>query len=161
MPIIPGRLTLYLFAFSGLSNSRLIYDSGEITLVYTDGLGDCHHRYNRTTINRFLCDHSKKGSVDLTYIQEKADCTYVFEWKTALACPPYTQVECSLTGSDGQQYDLSELQLTDDNYYYADPLSPTRRYIINVCRSLVHQKGEDALRLPEVQVVRMVPIERP
>ncbi|XP_076467139.1 cation-independent mannose-6-phosphate receptor-like [Babylonia areolata] len=126
---------------AGKPSSKLIYDTGELSLVYDDGKPNCHGKYTRKSIITFLCDHSKKGAnSEPQYLQELEDCTYTFVWPTALACPPHGVVDCTYTDpKTGNHYDLSGLSLTGANYVkpYGDI-----SYIINVCRSLVHRKGE-------------------
>ena len=58
----------------GTYNSDLIYDSGELKLVYNDGRGNCHHKYNRTTVILFTCDQGNDGAAGPRYLEEQ----YVF-----------------------------------------------------------------------------------
>ncbi|CAL1527175.1 unnamed protein product [Lymnaea stagnalis] len=125
---------------TGLPNNQPKYESGQITLVYSDGKSNCHQKYNRSTIIIFVCDHSQVGDAGPQYLEERSDCTYVFEWPTKAACPPHQVTECTVeNGKD--IYDLSRLSRPDSNYQrvYNDS---NREYIINICRSLVHKKGQ-------------------
>lgn len=123
----------------GHSSSSLVYDSGEITLTYDNG-HLCHQKYNRSTVITFVCDQSKTGLAGPTFLNETEDCVYQFVWPTAQACPPFKVADCGLRDPSGGQYDLSSLSLNDDNYQTIDHVAK-KKYIFNVCRSLVHQKG--------------------
>ncbi|KAK3097797.1 hypothetical protein FSP39_013248 [Pinctada imbricata] len=126
---------------AGKSTSTLVYDAGEITLTYDSGK-PCHqNKFNRSTIITFLCDQSKSGKDGPTYINETSDCTYQFEWPTKLACPPFKVEDCSVTNSKGEQFDLTSLASTTNNLEYIDSLAK-KKYIFNVCRSLVHKKKQ-------------------
>ncbi|XP_060069663.1 cation-independent mannose-6-phosphate receptor-like [Ylistrum balloti] len=126
---------------AGMPSSALRYQTGEITLKYVNGKANCHGKYNRSTIITFLCDHAVDGSAGPVFIKEDSVCTYLFEWKTKLACPPFSVGDCSITAPDHNQYDLSTLAMTSDNYDYVDYLH-RKKFIINVCRSLVHKKDQ-------------------
>lgn len=124
----------------GLANSQPRYESGQISVIYTDGTGNCHGKYNRSTTIQFICDHSQTGADGPQYLEENSVCSYRFEWRTKVVCPPHQVTQC--TYQQGQDtYDLSRLSLTSDNYIreYRDS---NKTYIINICRSLVHKKGE-------------------
>ncbi|KAL8573519.1 hypothetical protein ACOMHN_047790 [Nucella lapillus] len=126
---------------SGKANSKLLYDTGELSLVYSNGKDSCHGKYTRKTIITFVCDHSKPGAgTGPQYLRELEDCTYTFVWSTALACPPHGVVDCTFVDpKTGSHYDLSGLSLAGANY--VKPYDEVT-YIINICRSLVHRKGE-------------------
>jgi len=125
---------------TGKANSKLVYDAGELSLVYDNGKANCHGKYTRKTIITFVCDHSQSGAgAGPHFLQELEDCTYTFVWATSLACPPHSIVDCTYTDpKTGNHYDLSQLARPDSNYVKSyDDIS----YIINICRSLVHRKG--------------------
>jgi hypothetical protein len=125
--------------FVGKFNQELTYDSGEITITYSDGKSNCHRKYNRTTSITFVCNHAVDGLAGPHWLEETSDCAYRFEWPTKRACPPFKIGDCSIRDSHGQQYDLSSLALPDDNYDYIVPAAK-KKYIFNVCRSLVHRQ---------------------
>lgn len=75
------------------------------------------------------------------FVKETDNCQYIFSWATRLACPPYKVGACAVTGDDGNNYDLSGLSRVNDNYVYTDTVK-NKRYIINVCRSLISQTGK-------------------
>ncbi|XP_071956716.1 cation-independent mannose-6-phosphate receptor-like [Antedon mediterranea] len=126
---------------AGMGNTKLVYEGGHFKLNYTDGEA-CHKKvYKRSTAFIFYCDKQVKGAGEPKFINETSDCTYVFEWATSLACPPFELVECSYRNSQGTQFDLSSLTHTKDNYkvmpFYQTTAKPDIFYI-NICRPLVH-----------------------
>ncbi|KFM80576.1 Cation-independent mannose-6-phosphate receptor, partial [Stegodyphus mimosarum] len=121
----------------GLPNDRLIYRNGLITLEYKSGTGTCHGKYNRSTRITFTCHHALEDKDGPYFVSEAEDCTYLFEWPTVHACPPFDVIECSAIGDNGAYYDLSKLSLPNDNYYVKHPMYE-KNFVINVCRSVVH-----------------------
>ncbi|XP_076077705.1 cation-independent mannose-6-phosphate receptor-like [Mytilus galloprovincialis] len=127
---------------SGNVNAGLVYDEGEITLTYNEG-EPCHSgKFKRKTIITFSCDQSVTGRDGPHFINETSDCIYQFIWPTRYACPPFRTGECTAQDSvSGKTFDLSTLAMTDNNYEYID-YTKKKKYIFNVCRSLVHKKGQ-------------------
>lgn len=125
---------------AGQYNDKPEYDSGVITLTYTGGKDKCHGQYERKTVIDFACHHDQSGDAGPRYLDEKADCTYAFEWPTKLACPPHEVFDCVLQDGD-KTFDLSRLSKADENYEQAYNTS-NEIFILNVCRSLVHKKGQ-------------------
>eukprot|EP00057_Strongylocentrotus_purpuratus_P006175 XP_011660649.1 PREDICTED: cation-independent mannose-6-phosphate receptor [Strongylocentrotus purpuratus] len=129
------------FKNAGVFNKNLTYANGVLKLNYTTG-SVCHTVYKRSTAINFYCDENVIGKGEPHYIQETSDCTYIFEWATPLACPPFKVVECSYR--DGtSQYDLAPLSKMTDNYRVnaAGNNLDGDAYFINVCRSLWHRQG--------------------
>ncbi|XP_066532658.1 cation-independent mannose-6-phosphate receptor isoform X2 [Hoplias malabaricus] len=125
---------------SGLSTQTLTFDDGVIMINYTQG-ERCHKIYERSTAILFICDPSKNPG-EAQFIRETADCTYLFEWHTALACPPFKTTSCSYNDGSGNSYDLSSLALHDSNWMVPALTGVlNQRYYINVCKSLVPQSG--------------------
>uniref|UniRef100_A0A8C2IVC6 Insulin-like growth factor 2 receptor n=1 Tax=Cyprinus carpio TaxID=7962 RepID=A0A8C2IVC6_CYPCA len=124
---------------AGLSNQNLTFDDGIIMINYTNG-EKCHKIYERSTAILFSCDHSKNPG-NPEFIKETADCTYLFEWHTALACPSFKTTTCSYNDGSGHSYDLSSLALHKFNWIVPDATNQKQRYYINVCKSLVPQTG--------------------
>uniref|UniRef100_A0A672PLU1 Cation-independent mannose-6-phosphate receptor-like n=1 Tax=Sinocyclocheilus grahami TaxID=75366 RepID=A0A672PLU1_SINGR len=123
----------------GLANQNITFDDGIIMINYTNG-EKCHKIYERSTAILFSCDHSKNPPV---FIKESADCTYLFEWHTALACPSFKTTTCSYNDGSGHSYDLSSLALHKSNWIVVpEATNQKQRYYINVCKSLVPQTGE-------------------
>ncbi|XP_042908710.1 cation-independent mannose-6-phosphate receptor isoform X1 [Parasteatoda tepidariorum] len=122
----------------GLPNDDLVYRKGLITLEYQFGSGNCHGKYNRSTKITFTCHHGREDKDGPYYVSEAENCTYLFEWPTVHACPPFDVIECSAVDENGTHYDLSKLSLLSDNYYVKYPFSDKNTFVINVCRSVVH-----------------------
>ncbi|KAK7494564.1 hypothetical protein BaRGS_00014217 [Batillaria attramentaria] len=123
----------------GKPNSTLIYDAGELSLVYGEGKNSCHGKYTRQSVLTFRCSQSETEPSP-HYLQELGDCTYTFDWPTKLACPPHTIVDCTYTDDQGKFYDLSSLAHSDRNY--VETAADGTKFLLNICRSLVHRKGE-------------------
>lgn len=49
---------------------------------------------------------------------------------------------CKIQTSKGQLFDLSNLALSNSSYVYVSPRLAGQKFILNVCHSLVHKKGE-------------------
>ena len=131
-----------LFCNLGMPNGNLTYEDGELSLIYHDG-DSCHgDRYKRETHIRFVCDHNVYGTKPeaLQFINETNECAYQFLWTTSLACMPFHVVQCSTTDSSGNNYELSPLTLTADNYEVNLP-ARRQKIVFNVCTTLVHKKG--------------------
>lgn len=123
---------------TGMPNSELYYNSGVIQLIYESGKGNCHGKFNRSTVITFTCDQSTNGTEGPIFLEEKYDCTYMFEWPTSLVCLPYSVQECST--DDGKlHYDLSPLSLSDNNYVIH--FGKNSLFAINICRSIVTSNG--------------------
>lgn len=125
---------------AGIANQNLTFDDGIIMINYTQG-ETCHTIYERSTAIIFSCDHSKNPGKP-EFIRETADCTYLFDWQTALACPSFKTTTCSYNDGNGHSYDLSSLALHKSNWMVVpEGTNQAQRYYINVCKSLVPQTG--------------------
>uniref|UniRef100_A0A8C1XSQ9 Insulin-like growth factor 2 receptor n=1 Tax=Cyprinus carpio TaxID=7962 RepID=A0A8C1XSQ9_CYPCA len=125
---------------AGLANQNLTFDDGIIMINYTNG-EKCHKIYERSTAILFSCDHSKNPGKP-EFIKETADCTYLFDWHTALACPSFKTTTCSYNDGHGHSYDLSSLARHKSNWVVMPQANNQKqRYYINVCKSLVPQTG--------------------
>uniref|UniRef100_A0AAX7UFT6 MRH domain-containing protein n=1 Tax=Astatotilapia calliptera TaxID=8154 RepID=A0AAX7UFT6_ASTCA len=121
---------------AGMANQVLTYVGDQIILNYTSG-EICHKVYERSTNIYFSCNPDRNP-----YIRETPDCTYLFNWPTALACVPVKTTSCSYNDDQGRSYDLSPLAMDSGNWEAELPTGDTnKQYYINVCRSLVKQKG--------------------
>lgn len=127
---------------TGSASDKLIYDDGAIILKYENGEGNCHKNYTRKTIITFTCDHAVSGFQGPSYLNEAGDCTYLFEWPTKYACSQMVISPCKVQNSKGEEIDLSNLALSNNNYIYETPRLAGQKFILNVCHSLVHRKGE-------------------
>ena len=75
---------------SGNFNDNLEYEDGQLLLVYSDGKKSCNGGNNRTTTIIFTCHHEQRGSNGPQFLQSQStDCSFYFEWPTALACLPF------------------------------------------------------------------------
>ncbi|XP_062406227.1 cation-independent mannose-6-phosphate receptor [Sardina pilchardus] len=131
---------------AGLATRSLTYEDGLIMINYTQG-EKCHNIYERSTAILFTCDHSKSvGKPE--YMKETPDCTYMFEWHTALACPPFKAITCTYSDGNGNFYDLSSLSrsslaMSSSNWRVVthSGSKDSQSYYLNVCKSLVPQSG--------------------
>ena len=112
-----------------------------------------HIIFSPIIVDSVLCCHHHNyiptGNGSPVFINETSDCTYVFEWATPKACPPFKVIECSYR--DGtQQYDLASLASVEDNYKVMSNSGVDRGvYYVNLCRSLLHKKGVKGKNLME------------
>nr|XP_019605252.1 PREDICTED: cation-independent mannose-6-phosphate receptor [Rhinolophus sinicus] len=124
---------------AGLLNQKLTYENGLLKLNYTGG-DMCHKVYQRSTTIFFYCDRSTQKPV---FLKETSDCSYLFEWRTQYACPPFDLTECSFKDRAGNNYDLSSLSKYSDNWEAVTRTGATEHYLINVCKSLSPQPGSE------------------
>ena len=91
-------------------NSTLEYDDGAVTLEYQGGAA-CHNgAYNRSTSIVFICNQTADGSQGPYFVEERDDCSYIFEWQTSLVCPPQPDpIQCYVDDDDGNHYDFTDL----------------------------------------------------
>eukprot|EP00042_Codosiga_hollandica_P059240 m.908301 g.908301 ORF g.908301 m.908301 type:complete len:2204 (+) comp60100_c0_seq3:1210-7821(+) len=100
----------------GGASSSLEIDDGILTLTYEDGTL-CHGVYNRSTTIVFVCNASASGAAGPTFLDERSDCNYAFEWQTLLACPPELDpIECTVDDNAGHTFDFSDLAAAQTNY---------------------------------------------
>ncbi|XP_039980957.1 cation-independent mannose-6-phosphate receptor isoform X2 [Xiphias gladius] len=125
---------------AGMANQILSYVGDQLILNYTNG-ETCHKIYQRSTEIYFSC-HPDRHPGAPEFIKETPDCTYLFNWPTALACVPVKTTSCSYNDGQGHSYDLSPLALESRNWEVEpSTVDMGRRFYINVCRSLVQQGG--------------------
>lgn len=123
---------------AGHYTTEVTFNDGTLMMSYTNGTGGCDGNNTRSSQIIFLCDHEVSGRDGPIFLSYNG-CTSIFFWRTKLACPPFHVVDCTLYTADGMMYDLHKLSSSDTNleYYTTDG----KKYIFNVCRSVVHQKG--------------------
>ncbi|OQR69867.1 cation-independent mannose-6-phosphate receptor-like [Tropilaelaps mercedesae] len=127
----------------GKGTAALQYDTGILTLIYSDGVPGCADpKENRSTTIHFLCDHSAKVGSTAPEVDAMDDnCGFVFRWYTELACAPRTEQTCKVDTPDGL-VDLTPLSQPRLNYVTPDNLVEVgQKYVINVCRSVVHMRA--------------------
>ncbi|KAJ7342167.1 hypothetical protein JRQ81_009332 [Phrynocephalus forsythii] len=123
---------------AGLLTTKLTYDNGLIKINYTSG-EICHKIYQRSTAIFFYCD--LHPDLEPVFLKETEDCTYMFEWHTPFACPPFKSIECSYKDDAGNSYDLSSLTRHKENWEAISSADSSQKYYINVCKSLVPHQG--------------------
>eukprot|EP00117_Sycon_ciliatum_P043986 scpid4052/ scgid3820/ Cation-independent mannose-6-phosphate receptor; 300 kDa mannose 6-phosphate receptor; Insulin-like growth factor 2 receptor; Insulin-like growth factor II receptor; M6P/IGF2 receptor len=133
-----------VLASAGVANGGLQYVDGNLELLYWQSKVDlkqrkCHGKYVRSTRIIFMCDREDgkgvRGSGPVMR-EEMSDCQYVVEWYTKLACnPSFHEAPCTVSGADGQVYDLSPLSLNRGAWQASNKLSD-RRYYLSVCGEL-------------------------
>uniref|UniRef100_A0A8C5VW34 Cation-independent mannose-6-phosphate receptor n=1 Tax=Microcebus murinus TaxID=30608 RepID=A0A8C5VW34_MICMU len=124
---------------AGLLTQKLTYENGLLKINYTGG-DTCHKVYQRSTTIFFYCDRSTQKPV---FLKETSDCSYLFEWRTQYACPPFDVTECSFEDAAGNSFDLSSLSRYSDNWEAVTGTGSTEHYLINVCKSLSPQAGTE------------------
>ncbi|CAM5101789.1 unnamed protein product [Eretmochelys imbricata] len=122
---------------AGLYTEKLTFENGLIKINYTSG-EKCHKIYERSTAIFFYCDHN---TLEPVFLKETPDCTYLFEWHTPYACPPFRSIECSYKDNKGNSFDLSPLTRRRENWEAIPMSGSTQKYYINVCQSLVLHAG--------------------
>lgn len=122
----------------GHYTSQVTFNDGALMMSYTNGTDGCEGNNTMSTQIIFLCDHEVSGKDGPTFFVQN-DCRFVFVWKTKQACPPFHVVDCTLYTPEGMMYDLHELSSSDTNLEYYTVSG--KKFIFNVCRSVVHQKG--------------------
>lgn len=124
---------------AGLLNQKLTFENGLLKMNYSGG-DTCHKVYQRSTTIYFYCDRTTQKPV---FLKETLDCSYLFEWRTQYACPPFNVTECSIQDEAGNSIDLSSLSRYSDNWEAVTRTGATEHYLINVCKSLSPQAGTD------------------
>lgn len=123
---------------AGHYTTQVRFNDGTLMMSYTNGTGGCDGNSTRSSEIIFLCDHEVSGRDGPLFFSQHG-CTSSFFWKTKQACPPFHKVDCTLYTAEGMVYNLHELSSSDTNleYYTTDG----KKFVFNVCRSIVHQKG--------------------
>ncbi|XP_075410409.1 cation-independent mannose-6-phosphate receptor isoform X1 [Tenrec ecaudatus] len=122
---------------AGLVSQKVSYENGILKINYTGG-ESCHKVYQRSTTIYFSCDRTTQKPV---FLKETSDCSYLFEWRTEYACPPYEMAECSFKDDQGNVFDLSSLSKYSDNWEAVTRTGSPEHYLINICKSLAPQAG--------------------
>ncbi|XP_060061207.1 cation-independent mannose-6-phosphate receptor isoform X2 [Erinaceus europaeus] len=124
---------------AGLYTQKLTYENGVLKMNFTGG-EECHKVYRRSTTIYFYCDRTTQKPV---FLKETLDCSYLFEWRTQYACPPYDVTECSFKDEKGNTFDLSPLSRYSDNWEAVTRTGASEHYLINVCKSLSPQTAAE------------------
>ncbi|KAM9704645.1 cation-independent mannose-6-phosphate receptor [Menidia menidia] len=131
----------------GVEKSLQYTTDGMLKLTYKGPRDDLTATRDTFTIN-FVCDpNSHPGSLKMVQEDVSTLPTHVvhdvlFEFSTALVCMP-APVDCRISDSRGNEYDLSHLIRNEDDSPWipidTDAVA-SRRFYINVCRPLPHVK---------------------
>ncbi|XP_069788171.1 cation-independent mannose-6-phosphate receptor [Narcine bancroftii] len=124
---------------AGRFTQNLTYEDELIMINYTRG-DVCHKIYERSTAIMFYCDHRQTPGKPV-FLRETPDCTYLFEWQTSYACPPFQSIDCTVRDRSGNSYDLSSLSQSQENWEIEQQPGVGQKYYINVCKSLVPKNG--------------------
>ncbi|GAB1300523.1 Cation-independent mannose-6-phosphate receptor [Apodemus speciosus] len=124
---------------AGLLSQKLTFENGLLKVNYTGG-DTCHKVYQRSTTIYFYCDQTTQKPV---FLRETSECSYLFEWRTEHACPPFNVTECSIQDGAGNSVDLSSLSRYSDNWEAVTRTGATEHYLINVCKSLSPHAGTE------------------
>ncbi|XP_045197868.2 cation-independent mannose-6-phosphate receptor-like isoform X2 [Mercenaria mercenaria] len=137
---------------TGKANDNLTYDGGQLILNYTGGDNNCY------TVIRFSCDLKQEGSKGPQFVEKsEQNCHYLFDWPTYHVCPPRKSATCTVQDTNGKSYDLTNLELMNDNYEVTDTVEK-KRYLINVCRSLIQKQNATC---PYMAAACMVDLDKP
>ncbi|ETE64374.1 Cation-independent mannose-6-phosphate receptor [Ophiophagus hannah] len=120
-----------------LNKTLQLSTEGYLSLTYTGP--------NDNFIITFTCNRSYPG--ELKFVHEEMNSarnihnTY-FNFYTALACPP-VPVDCQVTDSDGNEYDLSDLSRDHEPWIALDTTTDAKKrtFYLNVCRPLPYIPG--------------------
>ncbi|XP_034555992.1 cation-independent mannose-6-phosphate receptor [Notolabrus celidotus] len=134
-------------------NQTLRYSDGDLTLIYPDGTR-CSSGFERMTIINFECSETAtNGGRGAPVFAGETDCTYYFNWETALACVKEKEDLLCRVRDGNKHYDLSPLTKypgseVNGNWEAVDAKSPQpdSRYFLNVCHKVL-QTG-DAVGCP-------------
>uniref|UniRef100_W5NFE2 Insulin-like growth factor 2 receptor n=1 Tax=Lepisosteus oculatus TaxID=7918 RepID=W5NFE2_LEPOC len=130
----------------GVTKSLQFSTEGLLTLTYKGDL-DVATGISKTYIINFICDQDiYPGTLNLV-TEEMSSTTHVthdvfFEVHTALACAP-APVNCEVTDSFGNEYDLSDLSRDDAPWQAIDTSADAkqRTFYINICKPLPLVRG--------------------
>lgn len=123
----------------GEAPAELIFNDGTMMMRFSNGAPGCGDNHWSSQL-LLLCSHEKDTDA-LYYIHsEENTCVHHFLLHTPHACPPIEQVNC-LVIEGNLVYDLTELSNPRLNEIFI-VRERDRKYILNVCRSIVHSKED-------------------
>ncbi|KAM4042759.1 cation-independent mannose-6-phosphate receptor [Anomaloglossus baeobatrachus] len=127
------------------SQSLDLASEGTITLTYSGKMDDQTGSGNNFTIN-FVCNDDLYPGRLLFNREEINSETQLyhtfFDFETAMACSP-APVDCQVTDSDGNEYDLSDLSRDGEPWTAVDISDQARKrtFYLNVCKPLPYIRG--------------------
>ncbi|XP_075719002.1 cation-independent mannose-6-phosphate receptor [Rhinoderma darwinii] len=127
------------------SQSLDLASEGTITLTYNGTKDDKTGSGDSFTIN-FVCNDDLYPG-QLSFKREEINSeTHLyhtfFDFETAMACSP-APVDCQVTDSNGNEYDLSDLSRDDEPWIAVDTSNQTnkRTFYLNICKPLPYTRG--------------------
>ena len=129
------------FGGGTMYSQALYYSDGIAHLTYI-GTGVCEeYEVTQTTRIEFRCSHN---SEEKWSIRHDSECELVIDFPTSLMCHKIQEIPCQFTSEElKSSFDLSPLSRSSDNYIvdHFDENGLAHKYILNMCRNIVHQKG--------------------
>ncbi|XP_011135989.1 cation-independent mannose-6-phosphate receptor isoform X2 [Harpegnathos saltator] len=118
---------------------QVVNDTGRILFNYTGDI--CLSSSNYTVLILMKCDYSAKDNLSPElFSYREGECNLFIVWKTAFACGPRTQTNCTIVNNN-QHYDLSPLTRYSDNYVIHIGNETSPKLVLNVCHSVIRQRG--------------------
>ncbi|XP_044144786.1 cation-independent mannose-6-phosphate receptor isoform X2 [Bufo gargarizans] len=127
-----------------LRKSLDLASEGTITLTYS-GAKDDQGPGDSFTINFECNDDLYPGRLSFKREEINSE-THLyhtfFNFETAMACSP-APVDCQVTDSNGNEYDLSDLSRDDEPWIAVDPSDQAtkRKFYLNICKPLPYTRG--------------------
>ncbi|XP_066452075.1 cation-independent mannose-6-phosphate receptor [Eleutherodactylus coqui] len=128
-----------------LSQSLNLTSEGTITLTYSGAKDDKTGSGDLFTIN-FLCNDDLYPG-HLSFKREVINSgahiyQTFFDFETAMACSP-APVDCQVTDTNGNEYDLSDLSRDKEPWIAVDTSNQTikRTFYLNICKPLPYTRG--------------------
>ncbi|MEE6475517.1 hypothetical protein FKM82_010780, partial [Ascaphus truei] len=128
-----------------VDRSLQLSTEGSITLTYRGNLEPESGQWDTFTV-RFVCNDDLYPG-ELSLLREEINTAAkvydtFFEFKTALACAP-APVDCQVTDSAGNEYDLSDLSRDSEPWIAIDmsDKAKKRTFYLNVCKPLPYVRG--------------------
>ncbi|XP_043930853.1 cation-independent mannose-6-phosphate receptor [Protopterus annectens] len=124
----------------GVERSLTLSTDGEVTLTYRGALNPQYGTSNSFTVH-FVCDTDLYPG-ELKFVREEISSVSkihdaFFDFSTSLVCAP-APVDCQVTDSSGNEYDLSALSKESEAWVAVDTSKDAgkRTFFLNVCRPL-------------------------
>ncbi|XP_063773902.1 cation-independent mannose-6-phosphate receptor [Pseudophryne corroboree] len=128
-----------------LSQSLELSTEGPITLTYHGAIHEATGQGDKFIIN-FVCNDDLYPG-ELSFKREEINTEThlydtIFDFKTAVACAP-APVDCQVTDSSGNFYDLSDLTLDHESWTAIDSSDQTKKrtFYLNICRPVPYTHG--------------------
>ncbi|XP_076649828.1 lysosomal enzyme receptor protein [Halictus rubicundus] len=109
-------------------------DNGRILFMFTGTNCTLTDKYSVTITMK--CNYKVENNSIPELLTHEKVCEYSLLWKTALACGPQTQQNCTVT-NNGSHYDLSSLTNYTENYVIRTGNGNLPKIILNVCHNVI------------------------